>query len=60
MWMRSKTGMWHKVGDTLSDGRLVPCCQSYNLDRPNILYGEHVTVPPEGDRVCKKCSSHNE
>lgn len=57
-WMQSKTGMWHKFGFE-SDGEKYPSCQSYNLDRPNILSGESLNNPPEEANVCKKCQSKN-
>ncbi|WP_211750279.1 hypothetical protein [Paenibacillus sp. Marseille-Q4541] len=57
-WMKSKTGMWHKVGFEI-DTKKYPSCQSYNLDRPNALYGEAFDIPPENERVCKKCKGAN-
>ncbi|MFD0587778.1 hypothetical protein ACFQZE_07170 [Paenibacillus sp. GCM10027627] len=53
-WMQSNTGMWHIFGFELS-GEMYPSCQSYNLDRPNVLHGESLNNPPEGAKVCKKC-----
>lgn len=54
-YQQSKSGMWHKVGGTDDKGNNLPKCQSYNLDRPNILVGKMVDKLPEGAKVCKKC-----
>lgn len=58
MWMQSKSKMWHKRGFQLKN-EVYANCQSYNLDRPNFLYGEGLETPPEGAKVCKKCSGKN-
>jgi len=62
MWMKSKSGMWHKVGNDKpfinGESRIIPCCQSYNLDRLNELQGEPVENPTSGN-ICKKCLSHS-
>jgi len=58
MWMKSKTGMYHLVGDSTTIKGInykLGVCQSYNLDRPNVLLGETVEEPPQGTKVCKKC-----
>ncbi|MWV44945.1 hypothetical protein GRF59_15085 [Paenibacillus sp. HJL G12] len=57
-WMQSKTGTWHKIGFEIENNRY-PSCQSYNLDRPNLLQGDPLDLPPDGAHVCKKCQSKN-
>lgn len=57
-WQQSKSKMWHMFGGTTERGGetvSLAACQSYNLDRLNILRGEQVDAPPPGARVCKKC-----
>ncbi|GAV11319.1 hypothetical protein [Paenibacillus sp. NAIST15-1] len=56
LWMQSKTGMWHKHAGNYF-GEAIASCQSYNLDRINALYGDPVSSPPDGAKICKKCLS---
>lgn len=54
MWRQSNTGMWHKIGGQI-DGKDIAKCQSYNLDRLNVLSGETAQEPPIDSKACKKC-----
>lgn len=56
MYQQSSSGLWHKVGDAMN-GKNLPKCQSYNLDRPNYLTGEMLPEPPTGGKRCKKCAN---
>lgn len=55
MYQQSNGGTWHKVGGAMN-GKNLPVCQSYNLDRPNYLKGEVLPEPPEGAKRCRKCA----
>lgn len=65
-WNKSANGTWHVVGRTLN-GKELPECQSYNLDRPNYLgvtaTGEVVPSVQKVNgftaetKVCKRCAA---
>lgn len=57
---QTHTGMWHKIGDLHMDGKRLPQCQSYNLDRPNFISGDVHSAIPADVRRCKKCFSSHE
>ena len=56
MWQQSKSGLYHLVADRMQ-GKNLPKCQSFNLDKPNFLEGNKAEFEqiPEGAKVCKKC-----
>ena len=61
MYQKSKSGMWHIIEDEMN-GKNLPKCQSYNLDRPNYLIGEILTELsniPGNAKKCKKCFGRN-
>jgi hypothetical protein len=54
MFQKSKTGMLHKI-DMEHNGKNLPKCQSYNLDRPNYLDGKIFETVDGHKKLCKKC-----
>lgn len=59
MWMKAKSGTYHLADGEYEGLGMAAVCQSYNLDRFNALdKASSVSTPPEGAKVCKKCSKH--
>lgn len=58
MFMKSSSGMFHKVGRNLSGIGQLSKCASFNLDKPNVLTGVAIETLPTNAKVCKKCSAH--
>lgn len=56
MWMQSKSGMWHLVGQQIKHYGMVAKCKPFNFNQTLWLSGDQLPIPPTGEKVCQRCS----